>query len=64
MANMLYWIVYHFDLGRLGPRVLELAVKSWLKRARKTPRMPLVRRRTFGDLTSLHLEPKFGDERM
>ena len=30
---MLYWIVYHLDLGRLGPKVLDLAVKRWLKRA-------------------------------
>jgi len=25
---MLYWIVYHLDLGRLGPKVLDLAVRS------------------------------------
>jgi hypothetical protein len=61
---MLYWIVYRLDLGRFGPRVLALAVRRWLKRARKAPRMPLVRRRTFGRLTALHLEPKLGDERM
>ncbi len=64
MTTMLYWIVYHLDLGRFGPKVLQLAVRSWLKRARKNPRMPLVRRRKFGGLTALHLEPKFGDERM
>ena len=64
MATMLYWIIYHLDLGRFGPRVLELAVRSWLKRAPKTPRVPFVRRRSLGGLTALHLEPKFGDERM
>jgi hypothetical protein len=46
---------------RFGPNVLQLAVRSWLKRARKNPRMPLVRRRNFEGLTALHLEPKFGD---
>lgn len=30
MAPMLYWIVYHLDLGRLGLKVLDLAVQSWL----------------------------------
>jgi len=64
MATMLYWIVYHLDLGKLGPKVLDLAVRSWLRRSRKTPRTPFVRRRSFGGLTALHLEPKFGDERM
>jgi hypothetical protein len=64
MATMLYWIVYHFDLGRFGRKVLQLAVRSWLKRERKNPRMPLVRRQNFGGLTILRLEPKFGDERM
>jgi hypothetical protein len=33
MAPMLYWFVYHLDLGLLGPKMLELAVKRWLKRA-------------------------------
>jgi hypothetical protein len=31
MTNLLYWLVYHFDLGRFGPRVLDLAVHRWLK---------------------------------
>jgi hypothetical protein len=65
MATMLYWIVYHLDLGRFGPSVLDLAVKSWLKRARKNARTPVVRQRRFRGLTTLHLEPNFGvDERM
>ncbi len=65
MATMLYWIVYHLDLGRLGPKVLDLAVRSWLKRAHKKEAAgPIVRRQRFGALTTLHLEPNFGDERM
>jgi hypothetical protein len=44
--------------------MLELAVKRWLKRARKNAPTPVVRRRRFGGLTALYLEPKFGDERM
>jgi hypothetical protein len=65
MATMLYWIVYHLDLGRLGPKVLDLAVRSWLKRARKNARTPVVRQQRFGGLTTLHLKPNFGvDERM
>jgi len=64
MALMLYWFVYHLDLGRLGPKVLELAVKRWLKRPRQNAPTPVVRRQRFGALTALYLEPKFGDERM
>jgi hypothetical protein len=65
MVTMLYWIVYHLDLGRLGPKVLDLAVRSWLKRAKKKAAAPVVRRKSFGGLTALHLEPNFGvDERM
>jgi hypothetical protein len=64
MATMLYWIVYHLDLGRFGPKVLQLAVRIWPRRAHKNPRMPFVRRQNFGGLTAVHLEPKFGDERM
>jgi hypothetical protein len=38
MTKLLYWMVYHFDLGPLGPRVLDLAVQSWLSHARsKSP---------------------------
>jgi hypothetical protein len=35
MAALLYWIVYNFDLGPLGPTMLDPAVQSWLKRAKK-----------------------------
>ena len=40
MTPMLYWIVYHLDLGRLGPKVLDLAVKRWLKRANEDAPTP------------------------
>ncbi|HLO23807.1 MAG TPA: hypothetical protein VK193_10345 [Methyloceanibacter sp.] len=65
MAPMLYWIVYHLDLGRLGLKVLDLAVQSWLNRANKPVAAPVVRRQSLGALTTLHLDPNFGvDERM
>jgi hypothetical protein len=65
MTKLLYWMVYNFDLGPLGPRALDLAVNSWLKRAREQAAMPLVRRRAFGFLTTFDLQPRFGaDERM
>ncbi len=65
MTKLLYWIVYHFDLGPLGPKLLDLAVKSWLRRAKQQAAQPLVHRRGAGLLTALHLQPSFGaDERM
>jgi hypothetical protein len=65
MTTLLYWVVYHLDLGSLGPRVLDLAVRSWLSRARDHELAPSVRRRVSGWLTTLHLRPSFGaDARM
>jgi hypothetical protein len=65
MTKLLYWIVYHLDLGPLGPKVLDLAVQTWLKRAKEQDVAPTVRRRASGWLTTLHLQPNFGaDERM
>jgi hypothetical protein len=65
MTTRLYWIVYHLDLGPVGPRVLDLAVRSWLKRARDQDIVPMVRRRVSGWLTTLHLRPSFvSDARM
>ena len=65
MTKLLYWIVYHLDLGPLGPKLLDLAVQSWLTRAGPIEAAPLVRRRVLGLLTTLHLQPSFGaDERM
>jgi hypothetical protein len=34
MAALLYWILYNFDLGPLGPTMLDAAVQTWLKRAK------------------------------
>jgi hypothetical protein len=34
MTTFLYWLVYNFDLGPLGPRLLDMAVKGWLRRER------------------------------
>jgi hypothetical protein len=65
MVSLLYWIVYHLDLGRFGPRVLDLAVKSWLGRSRNETLAPAVRRQSFGGLATVHLKPTLGaDERM
>ncbi len=65
MTWLLYWIVYHLDLGPFGAKVLDLAVRSWLSRAREHELAPLVRRRVSGWLTILHLRPSFGaDARM
>jgi hypothetical protein len=45
MAALLYWIVYNFDLGPLGPTMLDAAVQSWLKRAKSRAQASNVRRR-------------------
>jgi hypothetical protein len=58
MTKLLYWIVYHLDLGRFGPKVLDLAVRSWLKSVKLREAAPNVRRRAFGWLTVLYLEPR------
>jgi hypothetical protein len=62
MTRFLYWLVYHFDLGPIGPHLLEFAVRSWLRQARKSTAEPLVRHRAFGLVTAFHLHP--ADERM
>ena len=65
MTPMLYWTVYHLELGRLGPKVLDLAIKRWLKRANEIGVEPRVRRQPLGSVTALHLQPDAGiDERM
>ena len=63
MTPLLYWIVYHLDLGSLGPKVLDLAVRSWLKGAKEREAAPIARRRSFGLLTILHLEPSIRADR-
>lgn len=32
MTNLLYWLVYHVDLGPFGQRAMRMAVQSWLRR--------------------------------
>jgi hypothetical protein len=65
MAALLYWIVYNFDLGPLGPTVLNLAVQSWLKGARDEGVASDVRRRLSSFLCSFNLQPSLrADERM
>ena len=56
MTPMLYWTVYHLELGRLDPKVLELAIKRWVKRANEVGVEPRVRRQPIGSVTALHLE--------
>ncbi len=51
MTKFLYWLVYNFDLGRLGPMVLDLAVQSWLSDARREARAPVVRLQALSPLT-------------
>src|SRR6185437_7765545 len=58
MTTLLYWIVYHLDLGRFGSRALDLAVHTWLRSAKDDEPAPMVRRRSFGELTVLHLEAR------
>ncbi|MGH6866383.1 MAG: hypothetical protein ACREDO_09500 [Methyloceanibacter sp.] len=65
MTKLLYWLVYYLDLGKLGPKVLDFAVRSWLKHAQHNAAQPLVRHRTFGFLPSFDLHARFSaDERM
>ncbi len=51
--------------GRLGPKVLDLAIKRWLKRANEVGVEPRVRRQPLGSVTALHFQQDAGiDERM
>jgi hypothetical protein len=34
MARLLYWCVYKFDLGPLGPSALNLALSTWEREAK------------------------------
>jgi hypothetical protein len=54
MAALLYWIVYNFDLGPLGPTMLDAAVQSWLKRAKSRAQASNVRRRISSFLTTFN----------
>lgn len=62
MTRFLYWLVYHFDLGPLGPHLLNIAVQNWLRRASKLDGQPVVRRQARGLFAMLHL--RAADERM
>ena len=65
MTPMLYWTVYHLELGQLDPKVLDLAIKRWVKRANEVGVEPRVRRQPLGSVTALHFQPDAGiDERM
>jgi hypothetical protein len=65
MAALLYWIVYNFDLGPLGPTVLNLAVQSWLNRERDKGVVTDVRRQLSSFLCSFNLQPSLrADGRM
>lgn len=61
MTKFLYWIVYNFDLGPLGPKVLDLAVRSWLRDVRQAE---MARGRgVAGWLSALQLQPNYDDRR-
>jgi hypothetical protein len=52
MTTVLYWFVYNFDFGPLGPRLLDMAVQAWLRRERRrsafSRRLSLYRALSFG----------------
>jgi hypothetical protein len=65
MAALLYWIVYNFDLGPLGPTMLDTAVQSWLKRAKSRAQASNVRRRILCFLSTFHSQLSLrADERV
>jgi hypothetical protein len=35
VTTLLYWLVYNFDLGPVGPWVLDKAVRSWIEREKE-----------------------------
>jgi hypothetical protein len=48
---------YDFDLGPFGPMVFNLAVQSWLKRARNSDSRSGARRRVAGFHRHFDLQP-------
>lgn len=48
---------YDFDLGPFGPMVLNLALQSWLKRARNSDSRSGARRRVAGFLAIFDFQP-------
>ena len=61
MSKFLYFLVYNFDLGPLGPRVLDLALRTWLSEAH-TVEASRNERRT-GWLQAFMPQPSFGQRR-
>ena len=57
MAALLYWVSYNFDLGPPRANVLNLAVQSWLKRARSSDSRLGARCRVAGFLAIFDLQP-------
>ncbi len=35
MTKLLYWLLYNFDLGPIGPWVLDKAIRGWIERERE-----------------------------
>jgi hypothetical protein len=65
MSAPLYWIVYNFDLGPLGPTMLNAAVQSCLKRAKSSTQASYVRRRISSFLAAFNPQLSLGtDERV
>ena len=61
MSKFLYFLVYNFDLGPLGPRVLNLALRTWLSKAH-TVEVSRNERRTSW-LQAFMPHPSFGQRR-
>ena len=61
MSKFLYFLVYNFDLGPVGPRVLDLALRTWLSEAH-TVEASRNERRT-GWLQAFMPQPSFGQRR-
>lgn len=38
MTKLLYWLLYHCDLGPFGPRVMDMALQGWFKRQARAER--------------------------
>jgi len=63
MAALLNLLVYNFELGPLGPAMLDAAVQSWLKRARYRRVASGAYRRVLGFLRTLNPQPSLGPKR-
>ena len=61
MSKFLYFLVYNFDLGPLGPRVLDLALRTWLSKAHTLEASRNERRTTW--LQAFMPQPSFEQRR-